>query len=511
MDQKEHNCPIEEAIFSSMPEAVFLADRKWRIVMMNPSAEALTGHSCKSSTGRILSDILKLHDSQTRKTLKLQKPGNKSGNGHSRNYWNLVLSSTASPEIFVDCSVMLLNGTKQSQGCYLVTLKNVSEKTALDCELLNKSKISAIANLASSLAHDFTNTLAVISGHASAIADNLIPKTRAHEEALRILESAKRAGNLTKHLMSIARIGDAKADIKLEPVHLGNVVKDAVTVMEESCSSQTLTFKARNPDAMPYVTADERQILDCLINLMINSTEAMPKGGTITIDAEDITHRKTNYVALRIRDNGNGMSREVLSRVFDPFFTTKPAGTGIGLGLTVVRTSLQRWGGFVKVYSRPGHGTSVKLFLRKAKTQPPKDSLRGDKAGRETLHLVDDTPTLLEKSAQILKSEGYNIYKAENGEEGLRIYQKHADDIDLAIIDFVMPGANGKKVFEGLEINPTASIIMTSGFSREYVRISLEKGAWGYLQKPFSPEHLLTTVRRILDQHLLVKPESSVS
>ena len=508
MGQKEHIHSTLETLFQCAPEAVFVTDRKWQIVLMNPLAETMTGCISKTSIGNQLMDVLKLFDSQKKETFKLTSYRQSSGDKQTCNYWNLVLSPANGSDLRVDCSISPLNATKHAQGGYLVILKNVDDRALIDDEYINHSKISAIANMASSLAHDFTNSLGAISGHASAIADNLIPNTRAHEEALRILEAAKRAGNLTKHLMSIARIGDSKTDMKVEAIHLGNVAKDAITIMEESFSSQNIVFKIKSPESMPYVMADDRQLLDCLVNLMINSTDAMSKGGTISIDSDELIFRKTTYVALRIRDTGNGMAKDVLLRAFDPFFSTKPLGTGAGLGLTVVKNSLERWGGSVKIRSRVGTGTSVRLFFRKAKAQPSKEYIRESKSGGENILLIDDAAVILEKSAQILRNEGYNVYTAKSGEEGLRMYQKHVDDIDLAIIDLVMPKINGKKVLEGiLEFNPTASIIMMSGFSRDYVRTSLERGAWGYVQKPFTAVHLLAVVRKILDQNVAVNSE----
>ena len=391
MDPKEHTQSILDLIFQHLSEAVFVTDKKWQITLMNPMAESMISRSAKASIGNHLVNVLRLYDRQKKETIKVTSQRQFLSDKQLCNYWNIVLTPENGSDMFVDCSVLSLSAAKNPQSGYLVTLKNVNDRVISDEEHINHNKISAIANMAGSLAHDFTSSLGVISGHASAIADNLIPKTRAHEEALRILEAAKRAGNLTKHLMSIARIGDSKTDMKVESVHLGNLVKDAITIMEESFASQNISFKMKNPESMPYVMADDRQILDCLVNIMMNSTDAMPKGGTISIDADEITFRKTSYVALRIRDTGIGMTSNVLHHAFDPFFTTKQAGSGAGLGLTVVKNSLERWGGTVKIKSRIGHGASVRLFFRKAKAQPSKESIREVRSRRESILLVDDT------------------------------------------------------------------------------------------------------------------------
>jgi two-component system, cell cycle sensor histidine kinase and response regulator CckA len=512
MEQKENIGSSHELVLQNIPEAIIVTDKKWQVMFMNTTATEMTGWTHKSAAGKNLIEIFTLSERLKHEEIDFTNPGNFQRDRKSCTYWNSIFKSNNNTEILVDASFVPISGNRETSIGYIVSLKDATERMNEEKDYLNNQKIEAIANMANGLAHDFTNSLGIISGHASSIADNLIPKTRAHEEAIRILEAAKRVGNVTKHLMSIARIGGTKTDMKVEAVSLGNIVKDAINIMEESFSSQNISFKIRNPESMPYIMADDRQMLDCLINILLNSIDAMPDGGTISINAEEATFRKTSYVVLRIRDNGKGMSKDVLLHVFEPFFTTKTAGTGSGLGLTVVQNSIERWGGFMKIRSRPQQGTSIRLFLRKAKAQPAKETVREIKAGRETILIIDDSTALLEKNVLALKNAGYKVYTASNGDEGLELYRKNVDEIDLSIIDLVMPGTNGRKVLEEiLAFNPTASIIMTSGFSRDYLRTSLERGAWGFIQKPFSIDHLLTTVRKILDQDSIVKTEPFIN
>ncbi|MDD4871652.1 MAG: ATP-binding protein [Kiritimatiellae bacterium] len=509
MEQKEHADLPLDLIVQNMPEAVIVTDRKWMISFMNPAAMELTCSTQKTALGKKFSDVVKLFDRHKNKKINITNHRSFQHDRKPYTYWNCTLESNSPKEIFVDVTFASIPGAKGTSYGYIVTFKDISERTNQEKEYLNKQKIEAISNMANSLAHDFTNSLGIISGHASSIADNLIPKTRAHEEAVRILEAVKRVGNVTKHLMSIARIGSTKNDMKVDAVPLGNIVKDAINIMEESFPNQNISFRIRSPESMPYIIADDRQMLDCLINLLLNSIDAMPDGGSITIDTEDTTFRKTSYVVLRIRDNGHGMSKDVLLHVFEPFYTTKSSGLGAGLGLTVVQNSIERWGGFIKIRSRPQQGTSIRLFLRKAKAQPAKETVHELKAGGETILFIDNSDSVIGKSILALKHAGYNVYTAQNGNEGLELYRKNVDKIDLSIIDLVMPGTDGKKVLEEiLALNPTASIIMTSGFSRDYLRTSLERGAWGFIQKPFSTDHLLTTVRKMLDQDSIIKAES---
>jgi len=507
MEQKEHTGITLNQIFESIPQAIIATDRKLLVSFINAAAEKMTGWTQSTAVGKNLSEVIKLFDRQKQEAIIIPSLRRFLHGRESSSFWNVLLKPNQEEAIPVDVFFAPLSSIHGIINGCIVVLKDVSERAKNDMEFVNKQKIEAIANMAGGLANDFTNSLGVISGHASSIADNLIPKTRAHEEAMRILEATKRASNATKHLMSIARIGGTRVEMKVESIHLGDIVKDAIATMEESFASKNISFKLRNAESMPYVMADERQMLDCLINLLLNSTDAMPSGGAIVIDADTTNYKKTGYVVLRIRDHGKGMSKEILLHAFDPFFTTKPAGAG--LGLTVVRNSIERWGGFIKIRSRPDHGTSIRLFLRKAKIQPTREAIRDAKAGRETILIIDNEKALLDRNELILKSAGYNVYTALNAQQGIEIYQKNVDTIDLTVIDLVMPGMNGKKVLEAiLAFNPTASIIMTSGFSRDYVRKSLERGAWSFLQKPFSPDYLLTTVRKTLDQNNIVKTDT---
>lgn len=509
MEQKEHTGLPPATVLQHLPEAVIATDKKWVVTFTNPAADELTGLTGKSAAGKNLAEVIKLFSRDKNTEMNPLASRTFMQDRKPCSFLNCIIQCISGNRTPVDVFFAPLSGPKGPLNGYIVVIHDITERAKLDEEFINKQKIEAIANIAGGLAHDFTNSLGVITGHASSIADNLIPKTRAHEEALRILESSKHCGNIVKHLMSIARIGSTKTDMKVEAVPLDNIVKDAVNIMEESFASHKISFKIRNSSAMSYVMADDRQMLDCLVNLLLNSTEAMPDGGTVTIDAVEATFRKTSYVALRIRDNGRGMPNSVLKHVFDPFFTTKAPGLGAGLGLTVVMNSLQRWGGFIKIRSRPQQGTSIRLFLRKAKEQPARDTAKGSRDIRETILFVDDSAPCVEKYSAILKEAGYNVYAASGGLEGIDIYRKRVDEIDLSIIDLVMPGTDGRKVLEEiLAFNPTASIIMSSGFSRDYVRTSLERGAWGFIQKPFSPDHFLTTVRKMLDQNNVVKSET---
>jgi len=353
------------------------------------------------------------------------------------------------------------------------------------------------------VAHDLNHWLALISGHALSIADNLLPNTRAHEEALKIIISTRYVGGLAKRLLGIARASRTGSTVRTEQIALDEAVTNAVSMAEATLPDRHIRFKIRGLGKVPYVVANSDQLLDCLINLFLNSADAMAKGGTVTIDAREISERNKNFVVLRVHDTGRGMSKEVLSHIFEPFFTTKGADSALGLGLTVVKNSLEQWGGFVKVWSKPNRGTCFSLYIPRGTLQSRKEQKKTASAGGETVLVVDDDVAILNETKKMLKDEGYKVLTASSGAEGISVFKKNLKGIQISAIDVVMPDKDGKSVLKKIrEIDPTALIIMTSGFSRDYVRSYLERGAWSFLQKPLDRVQLLSLVRRMLDEKM---------
>jgi CheY-like chemotaxis protein len=284
------------------------------------------------------------------------------------------------------------------------------------------------------------------------------------------------------------------------------VVRKSVNSINSIVGKRKIDLKIRNPGQMPHVMADASQLLDCLMNLLVNSVESMSAGGTITIDTVIKIDGNRDFVVLRVRDTGHGMTKEVMERMYEPFFTTKEPGSALGLGLTVVQSSVRQWKGYIKARSQPEHGASFRVFIPRARMRVAKDTRKSVRVGGETILLVDDDEKMLAEMRSILQDAGYRVFAANSGEECISLYRRHMTEINLSIIDVVMPGKDGKEVLGRiLEIDPMALAIMTSGFSRDYVRTYLERGAWGFVQKPYEERHLLSVVRSVLDQKLARK------
>lgn len=500
METKPTDKQWADLVLRNMGDAIIATDERGAVVLMNQAAEALTGMAQKNAAGLPLRDVFNL----AHPDVSVPTPRAFIKNRDPRHFRRSVLIAKSGKRTLVDGTMAPVLDAGGNLTGTVLWCRDVAEAVAEEHASLDRQKILAIGSLARSVSQDFSNWLSAISGHASSIADNLIPNTRAHEEALRILDVAEQASGLAKRLLSVAHATDVKGDGKVEKLSLGEIVKDAITLVESAFLKQKIVFKLRPLDSPFHVLAESGLLLDCLMHVFLNAAEAIPNGGAISIDVSEETDSGKHFVALRVRDTGPGMEKDAMDQIFQPFFTSKKGkGPTHGLGLSTVLNAVHKWGGFIKIRSQAGHGTSLRLFIPRADVPPPKDA-RGkaaDHAGGETILFVDDDAELVATMKTTLKEAGYRVYDAANGEDSVAIYKKHVDRINLSVIDVVMPGKDGKHVLEEiLRIDPTAPIVMSSGFSRDYVRGYLERGAWTFIQKPYDPIQLLAVIRRVLDQ-----------
>jgi len=491
------------AMLKGSPHAILVADGKGFIIMMNHIAEKMIGIKRKESLDKHVSDVVRLLDIKTRVTVKLPTLSAFHKSQKPLTFGHLVLVLANGKETHVEAIVTPVTDRKSGALGTALVFRDISKIIADEFAMMDTHRMAAIGTVAGSVAHDLNHWLALISGHALSIADNLLPNTRAHEEALKIIISTRYVGGLAKRLLGIARASRTGSTVRTEQIALDEAVTNAVSMAEATLPDRHIRFKIRGLGKVPYVVANSDQLLDCLINLFLNSADAMAKGGTVTIDAREISERNKNFVVLRVHDTGRGMSKEVLSHIFEPFFTTKGADSALGLGLTVVKNSLEQWGGFVKVWSKPNRGTCFSLYIPRGTLQSRKEQKKTASVGGETVLVVDDDVAILNETKKMLKDEGYKVLTASSGAEGISVFKKNLKGIQISAIDVVMPDKDGKSVLKKIrEIDPTALIIMTSGFSRDYVRSYLERGAWSFLQKPLDRVQLLSLVRRMLDEKM---------
>jgi len=391
----------------------------------------------------------------------------------------------------------------------LTERKLAEERQAKLTEQLHQSqKMDAIGQLAGGVAHDFNNLLTGIMGSAQLLqfAENLSEKQKKYVSM--ILSAAERAGSLTKKLLTFSRSGN-KASTTVDCV---KIIKDTVEILQHTID-KSITITVENRAVQTSIIGDDTMLMNALMNMGINASHAMPSGGTLTFtlanydldksycEASPFDIRPGNYLDISVSDTGCGMAPEVVSRIFEPFFTTKEQGRGTGLGLSMVYGTVQEHGGAVTVYSEPGNGTVFHIYL------PVTEESVSDKintedlpGGTATILLIDDEELIRITAKGFLESLGYKVLVETNGEDGIKTFIQKTGEIDLIILDMIMPIMGGREAFIKLrEIDPEIPILVASGFAKEEHLVLLkEHGISGFLQKPFRISELAEKVYNAL-------------
>lgn len=392
--------------------------------------------------------------------------------------------------------------------------REVAERQRAEAALLEGERMAAIRSMASGVAVAFNNILDIINAYASSIASNFLPKTHVHEEAQRIIEAARRASGLTERLATMARAHAPSNAEALAPVSLGAVVREATDYLADVLRDQNVTIAVQRPEQLPHVLGARASLVDMLMTLLINAAESMPAGGVVRVDGGERTVVRPPvkggpaaqpgvYAFLRVRDNGVGMTREVRRRIFEPFFSTKTGDTSFGLGLCFAQSAVQGMNGWIRVNSRPSRGSSFRVFLPRADAPVPTSSPSGPADGRgHTVLVVDDDAAIRTMMQEALARGGYHVLTADGPQTALTLYGRHAAAIDLTIVDAVMHNGGSTRVVKRIRRSaPQACLLMTSGFSRDYVRGVLPPGGWGFLQKPFDADQLVRAVHETMDRY----------
>lgn len=386
-------------------------------------------------------------------------------------------------------------------------MRAAKEKAALEEQLRHAQKMEAIGRLAGGVAHDFNNILGGLLGNLSLLhREAVLGGSVISEHIQEMKELVQRGSDLAKQLLGFSRRG--KYDV--QPLDLARVLRKVGAMFGRTRPDLNIVFVLGNP--LRPVLMDHTQLEQVLLNLLVNAGQAMPDGGTLTLQAEDVTVsdamagalnvRPGPFVKLLVQDTGCGMDAPTLERIFEPFFTTKPAGQGTGLGLASVYGIVSNHGGLIAVHSEPGVGSVFTLHLP-ATLQPVSSTTPAAIVGRTghgTLLLVDDEASIRKVFALLLQAHGYTVLSAASGHEAIQIVREHDDPIALVILDLTMPGLSGAKTFEVLHDQaPQLKILLVSGHAEDQqARDLLVKGASGFLQKPFDGTALLRKIASIV-------------
>ena len=381
------------------------------------------------------------------------------------------------------------------------------EKEKLQIQLQQAQKIEALGTLAGGIAHDFNNLLMGIQGRASLMSVELDPCHPHLEHINAIEEYIQSAADLTKQLLGFARGGK----YEVRPTDMNELVLSSSTMFGRTRKEIQIYNKLHNPP--PVVEVDRRQVGQVLLNMYINAWQAMPDGGELYLETRIVTlddeyckpHRVKpgRYVQASVTDTGIGMDEVIRQRVFDPFFTTKEKSRGTGLGLASAYGIIKNHGGMISVYSEINRGTTFNIYLPISKKAIHQDIAPEEKISRgsETILLVDDEEMIIGVGQAMLENLGYRVVVANGGEEAIEAVNNMGNEIDLVILDLIMPGIDGGKAFDRIrEIQPGMLVILASGYAiNGQANEIMRKGCNGFIQKPFNIYELSSQVRKMLD------------
>jgi len=394
---------------------------------------------------------------------------------------------------------------------YVGVCKDITEWVQLEDQLRQSQKMEAIGRLAGGLAHDFNNLLTVIGGFGELIREKLDPGSGLHTYCEEIAKAGENAASLTRQLLAYSRRQ------VLKPVVLDlNDVVNHIEKMLRRLIGENIELRTVLHPGLWRVKADSTQMEQVLLNLAVNARDAMPSGGTITIELQNIhldeeyarSHNAVtpgNYVALIVTDSGDGMDAETRARIFEPFFTTKEQGKGTGLGLATVYGIVKQSGGFIWVYSEPGEGTSFKIYLPFAEGEVERRRPQGVRReilrGTEAILLVEDDNAVRGLAAEVLQTNGYKVITASDPQEALRLVEHQKPALHMLLTDVVMPKWSGRQLADMLAPRfPGLKVLFMSGYTENAIvhQGVLDEGT-ALLSKPFTPQRLLRMIRGVLE------------
>jgi len=401
--------------------------------------------------------------------------------------------------------------------CFEGIAENVTERRVLEEQLRQSQKIEAIGRLAGGIAHDFNNLLMLIKGYCELLLDHIGRDQGLRRYGEEIQRAADRATSLTQQLLAFSR----KQVLEPKVLDLNQVVSDMEKMLQRLLG-EDVELAIHLATGLGHVKADPNQLEQVIMNLAVNARDALPRGGQLTLETDNVeldalyarAHagaRPGSYVMLAVSDTGQGMTPEVKARIFEPFFTTKEKGKGTGLGLSTVYGIVKQSEGYIWVYSEPGRGTTFKVYLPRVDAPaelPERDRDRARLRGTETVLLVEDEEGVRKVAREFLEEAGYTVLEARNGDDALQISAMHTGPLHLLITDVVMPRMSGRELAERMtQMRPDLRVLYISGYTDDAIvhHGVLESGV-AFLQKPFNRDALFRKVRDVLSPARVTTP-----
>jgi PAS domain S-box-containing protein len=472
------------ALIENSPDGVALA-RGGRVTWANTRMGALFGYQLDDLKGLPLLDLME--ERERERFRKLEEDGELG-----------VFESTGLRRSGETFPIGVSAGRSAVDGAdsIVVMVRDMTEQIRARQALAMDDRRAGTELLAEGVAQNFSNIMGIVSGYAASIAESFLPNTQPHRSARKILDATRHASHLTQQLLNLAQPAEQQ-NRAVGSIAAAQVIRDAVEFSRSAIESHGIDIQLKHVERMPMVIGEGPKLLDVVLNLILNAVDAMPHGGRLTIACHQRFQVRRGsetgvYAIITVRDEGTGMSREQVEHAFDPFYTTKKGGNSFGLGLPVAQRQVQGWGGWIDLRSHLNRGTRVRVFLKRSDS-----SGRVEQEGeKKTVLIVDDSKELLAMMSAGLEGAGYGVLKAMSGDEALLLHREHKDDIALCVVDWIMPGTDGRQVLAALlERDSNSNVLMTSGFSRDYCRSKLKKGGWGFLQKPFTIDQFMGAIQ----------------
>jgi PAS domain S-box-containing protein len=512
-----------EASFRSVvedaPYGIYRASLSGELVLVNPALQKILGYSSEA-------DLLQanLATQIYRNPLDHQKVNELLLRQENFNDVEVEWKRRDGTPITVRCSGWPIKDESGHVAFLELFAEDVTERRTLERQLRTAQKMEAVGRLSGGIAHDFNNLLGVIIGYSQVMKRSLTPQHALYEHAEEIEKASQRAVSLTRQLLAFSR------QQVLEPVVLNlNALVSDMEKMLPRLIGEDIALTLALDSTLAQVKADPGQIEQVIMNLAVNSRDAMPDGGKLTIQTANVdldsayTHkhpgsRVGSYVMLRVTDTGTGIDPEIQSQIFEPFFTTKERDKGTGLGLATVYGVVKQSGGYIAVDSEKGKGASFSVYLPRVEhavvAAGVNSAAPGSVRGSETVLLVEDAEPLRKLADMFLRDNGYHVLAAADGAQALQVARQHAGPIHLLLTDVVMPGINGRVLAERLTpTQPEMRVLYMSGYTDSFIAGHgvLEAGTH-LLHKPFTEETLTRKVRELLDANRRErKPQVSAS
>ena len=470
------------------------------IKFANPSASAMTGYSTEELTNLLFTDMI--HPADRQEVID-QHFSRLSGEDVIANNTFRVFSKTGK-ELWQQINSVTI--TWEQRPAILSFIRDITQEKRLERQLVQSQKMRALGTLAGGIANDFNNLMTTIQGNVSLMLFDVPASHPNYQNLVNIEKQIQRGTRLTAQLLGFAK----KGHYRIQSLNLNDLVTETAEAFGRT--KKAISIQRHLAQNLASIEADRGQIEQALLNLYLNAADAMPGGGRLMIKTNNVNHeaikgqihgsRSNQYVQLTVSDSGAGMEKETQERIFDPFFTTKETSAGNGLGLATVYGIINSHNGYIDVESAENGGTTFFIFLPVAETRAAPPGPASDRIieGHGTILLVDDEVTLLEVGVQLLEKLGYQVLLADNGRQAVELYKRNRDQIDLVILDIIMPEMGGDVVFDKIrQIKPDAKVLLSSGYSiNARANEILNRGGSGYIQKPFTLQQLSQKIKEVL-------------